>query len=252
MSHAMTVLAHRGNVNGPSRSRENSLRAVRHALECGWGIELDLRRAPNGRFYVSHDRQLATAGLEAGPYCALFRRFPNATIAINVKELGYEAALVNYLEGQRVLAQSFLFDMDLIETEPGSTASLFRRLHPTIRLAARVSDRREPLERAIEPNVASIVWLDEFDRLWATERDVRQLKEAGRTVFAVSPELHGFSLAQARSRWMDFIQWGVDGVCTDYPDALEHTLAEAVSVCATAGVEAIATPARRESVRAVA
>jgi glycerophosphoryl diester phosphodiesterase len=252
MSHAMTVLAHRGNVNGPSGSRENGLRTIRHALECGWGIELDLRRAANGQFYVAHDRQLSAVGLEADPYCALFRRFPKATIAINVKELGYEAALVGYLEKQLVMAQSFLFDMDLLEAEPGATASLFRRLHPSVRLATRVSDRREPLERALEQDVAGIVWLDEFDRLWATERDVCQLKEAGRTVYAVSPELHGFSLGQARSRWIDFIQWGVDGVCTDYPDALERTLAETVSVSATAGVEVVTAPGRRESVRAVA
>jgi glycerophosphoryl diester phosphodiesterase len=252
MSHAMTVLAHRGNVNGPSASRENGLRTIRHALECGWGIELDLRRAANGQFYVSHDRQLSPVGLEADPYCALFRKFPNATLAINVKELGYEATLVNYLEGQRVLAQSFLFDMELVEADPGATASLFRQLHPTVRLAARVSDRREPVERAIESAVAGIVWLDEFDRLWATEADIRRLKEAGRTVYAVSPELHGFSLAQARSRWMDFARWGVDGVCTDYPDALERAIAEWTAMSGAADVEAITTAAPGTAVRAVA
>ena len=154
-----------------------------------------------------------------------------------MKELGYEATLLNYLEGQRVLAQSFLFDMDLIEAEPGATASLLRQLHPTVRLATRVSDRREPLERALESDLTSIVWLDEFDRLWATQQEVRRLKDAGRTVYAVSPELHGFSLAQARSRWMDFVRWGVDGICTDYPDALERAMAEMTSLAGAAGVD---------------
>ena len=52
------------------------------------------------------------------------------------------------------------------------------------------------------------------------------MKRAGRTVHAVSPDLHGGSLEAARDRWMDFIRWGVDGICTDYPGALDRLLRE--------------------------
>lgn len=230
MSHGMTILAHRGNVNGPDPASENSLRSVRRALECGWGVEVDIRRGPNGRFYIAHDQRSTTRGLEADAYCALFRRHPSATVALNLKEIGHEAALLAYLDGQQVTSQSFLFDMELIESSPGATAQLLRRLHSTVHLASRVSDRREPLERALAATATDIIWLDEFDRLWASEDDVRRLKDAGRTVYAVSPELHGFSLAQARSRWLDFLRWGVDGVCTDYPDACARTCSEAAVV----------------------
>ena len=40
---------------------------------------------------------------------------------------------------------------------------------------------------------------------------------AGRRLFVISPELHECLTRKARRwRWVDFKQWGVDGVCTDY------------------------------------
>jgi hypothetical protein len=119
-----------------------------------------------------------------------------------------------------VAAQTFLFDMELLETVPGKTAQIYARLQKKLRLAARVSDRNEPLAQALNIREASIVWLDEFDRMWATKEDVAKLRNAGKTVYAVSPELHGFALTQAQARWNDFANWGVDGICTDYPLAL--------------------------------
>jgi len=155
-------------------------------------------------------------------FCALFRAYPAATIALNVKELVCEETLIAFLDAQGVLAQTFLFDMELIEPRAGEMARRFHDLHPAVRLAARVSDRGEPLERALGIDVASTIWLDEFDGPWCTERDVRTLKDAGRTVYAVSPDLHGGSFGHTRARWFDFIRWGVDGICTDYPAALDR------------------------------
>jgi glycerophosphoryl diester phosphodiesterase len=218
------VISHRGNLVGPCPSAENRLRAVRAALSCSWGVETDIRRAPDGRFYVSHDPQSSPEGLLAEDYCALFRANPDATIALNIKELGGEDALIALLDEHGVLAQTFLFDMELIEERAGSTARRFRDLHPTVRLAARVSDRGESLERALGIDVASVIWLDEFDRPFFTEADVTRLKDANRTVYAVSPDLHGRPAEDTRDRWLDFINWGVDGICTDYPAALAFVL----------------------------
>ena len=154
----------------------------------------------------------------------MFRARPHAVIALNIKELGDEAALIAFLESQGVIAQTFLFDMELIEPRAGETARRFRDLHPAVSLAARVSDRGESIARALDIDVASVIWLDEFDGLWCTESDVRALKDAGRTVYAVSPELHGAPPAVTRERWADFINWGVDGICTDYPLALDRMM----------------------------
>ena len=222
----VTILSHRGNVIGPGGDTENTVPAMRAALAHGWGVETDIRRARDGRFYISHDVRADADGAAAGDFFEVFRAHPRATIALNLKEIGYEGELLAYLDAQGVLAQAFLFDMELVEPQVGETATILRWLHSSVRLAARVSDRGEPLDRALAIEPASIIWLDEFDGPWCTEAHVRRLKDAGRAVYAVSPEVHGFSVDHARARWVRWIDWGVDGICTDYPARLARTLIE--------------------------
>lgn len=118
----------------------------------------------------------------------------------------------------------FVFDMELLEAEPGTTAAKFRSLDDGLKIAARVSDRGESVERALGISAAEIIWLDEFESLWASEAVVSSLKDKGKQVFAVSPELHGFPLHLVRKRWLDFRNWGVDGICTDFPIELTKSL----------------------------
>jgi glycerophosphoryl diester phosphodiesterase len=218
------VLSHRGNLAGPSAVNENRPTSVQDALALGFGIETDIRRTPEGEFYISHDPQTCVSGLLATDFCAAFRAHPKALIALNIKELGDEEALIEFLDAENVIDQVFLFDMELIEPVAGATARRFRDLHPTVKIAARVSERNEPIERALAIRDASVIWLDEFSQSWATEGDVRRLKDAGRQVYAVSPDLHRHSFEATRARWLDFIRWGVDGICTDYPAALDRLL----------------------------
>jgi glycerophosphoryl diester phosphodiesterase len=216
------ILSHRGNLVGPCASAENRLSSIRAALECGWGVETDIRRDRDGRFYISHDPQPSAHETPAEDFFALFRAYPDATIALNIKELGSEAALIDLLDHEDVAGQTFLFDMELLEQHAGATARTFRTLHPTIQIAARISDRGESIEQALAIDVASVIWLDEFDGPRFTAPDVQRLKNAGRTVYAVSPDLHGKPADDCRRRWQDFIGWGVDGICTDYPAALAY------------------------------
>ena len=216
------ILSHRGNLVGPCPPAENRLPMIHAALECGWGIETDIRRDGDGRFYISHDAKLSAHETPAEDFLALFRAYPNATIALNIKELGSEDALIGLLEREDVASQTFLFDMELLESQVGKTARAFRRLHSTIRIAARISDRGESVTQALNIDVASVIWLDEFDGPCFTEADVHRLKHAGRSIYAVSPDLHGQPADACRNRWLDFIRWGVDGICTDYPAALAY------------------------------
>ena len=218
------ILSHRGNLVGPNPAGENRLPTVRAALECGWGIETDIRCAADGRFYISHDPRPTAGETPAEDFFALFREFPHATIALNVKELGREAALIDFLDHEDGLRQTFLFDMELLEVAAGDTARIFRELHSTVQIAARVSDRGESIEQALELDVASVIWLDEFDGPCFTAADIRRLKAAGRTVYAVSPDLHGRSAKACRRRWLEFVDWNVDGICTDYPAALARII----------------------------
>lgn len=216
------IVSHRGNLAGPSADAENRLPAVRDALALGWSVQLDIRRDEDGQFYLSNDPQQCVAGLVADDFCALFRRFPHATIALKLRELGDEAALVAYLAEQRVLDQVFLFDMERLERQHGETAARLRTLDPRVQLAARVSDRAEPVDRALRIASASVIWVDESHSPWCTEEDVWRMKSAGRAVYAVSPDLRGRSFEETRARWLNFINWGVDGICTNYPAALDR------------------------------
>ena len=218
------VLSHHGNFQGPGLLVENRAPAVRAALEAGCGIETDIRRADDGRFYIPHGEQPSAQAMLAEDFCALVRAHPAATIALNVKEQGGEEALLDFLEHQDVLPQMFLLGMELVESTPGAMAHRLRALHKTVRLAVRVSERGQSLERALGIDVATVVWLDEFERPWCTRQDVHRLKDAGRTVHAVSPDLHGGSLKATYARWRDFIRWAVDGICTDYTAALGRLL----------------------------
>lgn len=221
---SVAILAHRGNTTGPDRAAENSLAAIGRALRLGWGLEIDIRRAADGRFYVSHDPAPFAAAAPADGVCALLREHPKAAVALNIKELGDEAALIDYLERQDVLRQCCLFDMELLEAPAGATARIFRGLHPSVAIAARVSDRGESIAQALGIEVAHTIWLDEFDGPWATRADVDRLKAAGRRVWMVSPDLHGASLQETRRRWREVLTWGLDGLCTDYAEALEHDI----------------------------
>jgi glycerophosphoryl diester phosphodiesterase len=220
----MVILAHRGNVDGPSPSTENRIPTITQALARGWGLEIDIRRAADGRFYISHDPQPSADGMTAAAVFAAIRRQPAAVVALNVKEPGDERALLTCLDEAGVVPQVVLFDMELVEPVPGTMARTFKALRPDVAVAARASDRGEPLTRALGMSVASTIWLDEFDGPWATAVHIGRAHAAGRRVFAVSPELHGQRLELARRRWLDFVAWGVDGICTDYPAHLQALL----------------------------
>ena len=217
----MDILAHRGNLDGPNPAQENRRESVEAALRRGFGIETDLRRSASGRFYVAHDPDVWSETNDLAVFSALFRRHRERTVAMNVKELGYEAELVA-LECEGALGEnSFYFDFELLEPDrPGAAQRAIRALPRggSVRLAARLSDRGETLERCLKIP-AEIVWGDEFDTLWLTADIVRAVHEARRLLYAISPEIHGFDQEARIRRWADFKEWKVDGLCTDYANS---------------------------------
>ncbi|HEY6896854.1 MAG TPA: hypothetical protein VI279_06300 [Rhodocyclaceae bacterium] len=213
----MIVLAHRGNLQGPDPVRENSPASIAAAISQGFGIETDLRYAPGFGFYISHDQVQPSLQNALHAHAALWLRNPDATIALNIKETGNEAPLIGELNALGVAEQVFLFDMELIEPVAGEMATRFRALDRDIAIAARVSDRHEPAMQALAITAAETIWLDEFDGPWATGNTVAELIRAGKRVYGVSPDLHGAQLEQAARRWQDFADWGVTGICTDWP-----------------------------------
>ena len=215
---SMDILAHRANLKGPAPSRENGYAATLRALEEGFGIETDLRRDGSHRFLIAHDAAPATEANALAPFASLFRLHPELTIAVNVKELGYESELITLQQDGWFGGRSFYFDFELLEpATPGAAQSALRQLPggAGVRLAARLSDRGESLAQCLSID-AEVVWADEFDSLWLSEAEVAAVHAAGRAFYAISPELHAFSEADRLRRWAEFKEWGIDGLCTDY------------------------------------
>jgi len=213
------ILAHRANLTGPHPVAENSLSACARALECGFGLETDLRRDAAGVFYISHDPRPRSPDNSLEPFTELFRQYPSAELAINVKDLGGEPALIELMNSGRLGKRSFFFDFELLEpATPGAAQRKIRSLAngKHIRLASRLSDHGEPLTQCLSIP-AEIAWADEFDGLWLTAKEAGKVRGAGRLFYVISPELHGFDHATMKRRWGDFKSWQVDGICTDYP-----------------------------------
>jgi hypothetical protein len=211
-------MAHRANLTGPKSVEENSLAACAAALSAGFGLETDLRRDPTGQFYISHDPAPRTPANRLEDFTSLFSKFPGAELAINVKELGYEAELIRLAQARCLGERSFYFDFELLEPAiPGASQRKIRGQPggASVRLASRLSDRDESFTQCLGI-AAEVVWADEFDSLWLTEREVRAVHEAGRLFYVISPEIHGFDHAATKRRWTDFKHWHIDGLCTDY------------------------------------
>jgi glycerophosphoryl diester phosphodiesterase len=212
------ILAHRANLAGPAPAAENSLAACERALAQGFGLETDLRRDEAGAFYIAHDPQPRTPENDFAPFARLFRGWPARVIAMNVKELGYEEALIALRASGDLGHASFYFDFELLEpAAPGTAQRRLRSLPGGVStpLASRLSDRGETLAQCLAIP-AEVVWADEFDRLWLGREEVEAVHAAGRKFYAISPELHGFREVERFRRWEDFRAWGIDGLCTDF------------------------------------
>ena len=212
------ILAHRANLTGPDPASENSFNATRRALELGFGIETDLRRDSQNRFYIAHDPQPWTAENDFAHFSTLFQNFADRLVAMNVKELGYESELIALQRAGAMGDHAFYFDFELLEPgTPGRSQRLLRNLpggdHTA--MASRLSDRGESLEQCLAIP-AGIVWADEFDSLWLTREHVDAARAAGRLFFVISPEVHGFDETARMQRWQQFKEWHIDGLCTDY------------------------------------
>jgi glycerophosphoryl diester phosphodiesterase len=222
----MEIISHRYLTQGKNKETENTLSQLKFALNEFVFFETDIRRLPSGEFYISHDPQNILTEENNAIQHAKFWKSNNAKIALNIKELGYEKDLVEFLKAQEVIGNIFLFDFDIefLGIEPQSYINSIHQYEPKLECAVRVSDRMESVERALQIKNSKIIWLDEFDSLWVKQEDIQVLKNAGRIVYCIGPDLHNFSLAETESRFKDFIKWKVDGICTDYSLLLRRIL----------------------------
>jgi len=212
------ILAHRGLLSGADSALENRFETLVQALGEGFGVETDVRYCTDrGRHYLSHDPAFWTSENDAFRFLESCRRHPGQVVALNLKDLGGLPTLLGRISDLDLWGHLFLFDMELIEPVPGETARALQDFDSRSRIAARVSERDEPVERAAACPFSDRVWLDEFDGPWASQATFQELARAGKPVWAVSPDLHGRSLEESRRRWGELLAWGARGICTDHP-----------------------------------
>lgn len=209
----MTIIAHRGWWRGNHR-QQNSPEAIAAALSRGWGVEFDVWASGA----VGHDepyldwsevRPALLAG--SGPLLWDLKEMIRQTCG------SFLAMAWKFTMPER----SWLLDHELVDADMPSRLPQFRYL-------ARASDRDEPLDRALAQPWAAGIWLDTFTTPWVTPAVLQRCRDAGKTPFIVSPELHGQPIDLAQ-----WASWGDAAVCTDLPHLLAAMRAGAAALSPT-------------------
>ena len=205
------VLAHRACLHGPGSTRENSRAALAEAIGRGFGVEFDVN-FDDGRLTLAHDPEPWSEEIDA----EAFLRNPGPGLhALNVKSLDAVTPMLRVIDAAGTAHSFFLFDFELLGAGADEMAKVQRR---GFRVAHRLSEREQHLERYLADPTVTDVWLDEFDWPWVDADHVHALAAAGKRTFYVSPELHRRQPVQrVAPRWDELVDWGVTGICTDYP-----------------------------------
>ena len=201
----MELLAHRGYwSNGiPGNSPE----ALKRALECGYGIESDVRDY-DGTLVISH--YVAEKGCQ--PTEEVFRWLAEhqdkRCFAINIKADGLGELLLDQLKSDRI-TNYFTFDMSVPQMIE------YRDLGITY-----FTRQSEVEPEPILYQEAAGVWVDGFfGESWIIPALLQKHIDCGKRVCVISPELHGRAYLDFWDRLKAFpIDFSKLLLCTDHPD----------------------------------
>jgi hypothetical protein len=201
----MDILSHRGYWRSPAE--KNGAVAFARSFDLGFGTETDVRDHA-GELVIAHDMPTGDELKLTDVLDILGER--DLPLALNIKADGLGPLIIQTMAG-RPQTRWFTFDM--------SGPELIRQQ----RLAMPVFTRRSEYEReAVLYDQAQGVWLDAFEGLWFTAKDIAAMLDDGKRVCVVSPELHGrdpqplWSILRGAGLYDSAIM-----VCTDIPEALE-------------------------------
>ena len=218
---SLHILAHRALLDGPDAEAENRRSSIGGALVAGFAVEFDITADPgSGALVLAHE----PCSWETDRDAHAFLRAPGETLhALNVKDLGTLDDVLQEIEAAGTRSRFFLFDFELLAADRAPCLALMAELGERgFGVAHRLSEREPFLDDLLSAPVAPMaVWLDEWSRPWVRRDHVAALRDRGVATYYVSPDLHrALRPADLHGRWEQLIEFGVTGICTDYPRAL--------------------------------
>lgn len=202
----MIILAHRGYWN--NMIERNSPRAIRMALEKGYGFESDVRDF-NGELVISHNMADESSPSAEEVFQWLAEKDDRYCFAINIKADGLKDLLMEYITRYQI-TNYFIFDMSIPQMIEYDEMGL------------RYFTRQSEVESVpCMYDQAAGVWIDGFWGMsWITEELLKGHIENGKEVCIVSPDLHGQTNYQRY--WKQLKNYRIDlskvMLCTDHPD----------------------------------
>ena len=208
------IIAHRGLWS--TNSEKNTLLAFERALECGFGIETDIRDCA-GEIVISHDLPGSTSSALYLKNLFELKLFPivESRLALNIKSCGLASSLSTLLKSVGVnRAHIYTFDMSVPDMPSYSEVNLD--------IYSRVSDQE--ISPAFQ-NLVSGIWLDNFSGNYDQAKVANDLINCGLRITLVSPELHG---RDHRNVWDQVLGYGLHErfnfeICTDFPHKAADT-----------------------------
>lgn len=197
-TYNITVIAHRG--FWKNEEGKNKKDSFERAFDNGFGVETDLRDIC-GKIVISHD--MPKGGEITFEEVLQLLDGRNLPLALNIKADGQADEIKRLLEKYNH-TNYFTFDMSIPEMVVQHKAGLkiFTGLSDIIKNPIMFED-------------AEGVWLDSFNSDWFGEKDIIDLKNQGKKVCVVSPDLHK---RENKFVWDKYKNISGIMICTDYPE----------------------------------
>ena len=196
------IIAHRGFWR--KESEKNTMTALRRAIEHGFGFETDLRDCV-GKLVISHNPPRGNELTVEAVFEMYSQKQAAVPLALNIKADGLQEMLKELVEKYNI-DNYFFFDMSVCDTIP------------YIRQKLKIASRRSEYEPGMPfYEDSATIWVDFFDDDSSMMADICKFLGDGKSVCAVSPELHGrdFRYAWGLLKEMDNPRLYL---CTDYPE----------------------------------
>lgn len=219
----MEILSHRGL---GFEELENSKTAFEKALSNGFGLEMDVLLSKNGQVVISHELA-EERPVNFHEIISLFQK-TDKTVAVHLKKQS-EEVWRPVCQGLRGVPNIFLFDPTI------KSAKAIKTEFPEIKLAFSVGEKHFSetiyyLDEVINLSECDYIWWDEWEtpgKIYNIHQ-LKKIREAGKKVYAISPELHSKTWPSHKQSqnpeecWKILKEMNIDGICTDYPMQLRE------------------------------